>query len=207
MRTFEEINVTIAEITGVPITNAAVAGVYDDYIQQLPTVETIGAFLPSHQMAIAQLALTSCSELVEDRAGNNISRAAYFPGFNFGISSQSAFPTQTERDAIIDPLLTRAMNVDQVVSANNLVTQPGEADIGNLLSSGTPQDLTEDPQNQNTLFGPNYGPYSSLITEMLSCTPVAPATTCTPVDTVARTAQIVKAVCAVATGGAVMLVQ
>ncbi len=201
MRTFEEINATIAEITGVPVTNAAVDAVYDDYIQQLPTVEAIGAFLPSHQMAIAQLALTSCSELVE--GNGSISRAAFFPGFNFGTSSQSAFDSQGERDAIIDPLLTRAMNVDQGTPANNLNTQPVEIEVGDLLSSPASQDLIEDPQNQNPAFGPNYGPYDSLISEMLSCSPMP----CTPVDTVPRTAQIVKAACAVATGGAVMLVQ
>ena len=204
MRTFEEINATIAQITGVPVTNAAVKSVYDDYIQQLPTVETIGAFLPSHQMAIAQLALTSCSELVDGRG--SILPANYFSGFNFGLSSQSAF-TPVQVDAIVDPLLTAAMNVDQAIPGNNLVTQPAESDIAGLLSSTGPLNLTEDPQNSNPAFGPDYGAYDSLITEMLSCTPVAPATTCTPIDTVPRTAQIVKAVCAVATGGAVMLVQ
>jgi len=196
MRTFQEINVSIAEITGVPVTNAAIARVYDDYIQQLPTVETIEAFLPSHQMAIAQLALTSCSELVDDRG--DISRAAYFTGFNFSTSAQTAFDTQAERDAIIEPLLTAAMNVDQIAPAKNLNTQPLELEVADLLSSPDAQDL--DP----ALAG---GSYASLISEMLSCTPVAPATTCTPIDTVPRTAQIVKAVCAVATGGAVMLVQ
>jgi len=196
MRTFEEINSTIAQITGVPVTNTAVDSVYDDYFQQLPTVEAIDAFLPSHQMAIAQIALTSCSELVENNG--SISRAAFFPGFNFGTSSQTAFDDQLERDAIIDPLLTRAMNVDQTVPANNLVSQPAEQEVADLLSSPIAQDL--DP----ALSGDTY---DSLISEMLSCTPVAPATTCTPIDSVARTAQIVKAVCAVATGGAVMLVQ
>ena len=68
-RTFEEINASISAITGIPVTNAAVDGVYDDYIQQLPTVEAIDAFLPSHQMAIAQLVLTSCSELVDTIRG------------------------------------------------------------------------------------------------------------------------------------------
>jgi hypothetical protein len=198
MRTFQEINVTIAEITGVPVTNAAVAGVYADYMQQLPTVEAIGAFLPSHQMAIAQLSLTSCSELVDDRVGNNISRAAYFPGFNFSNSAQSAFTTQAQRDAIIDPLLTAAMNVDQITAANNLNSQPADLEVADLLSS---------PASQNLDTGQNIVAYDSLISEMLSCTPVAPATACTPIDTVPRTAQIVKAVCAVATGGAVMLVQ
>jgi len=126
----------------------------------------------------------------------SISRAAFFPGFNFGTSSQTAFDDQLERDAIIDPLLTRAMNVDQTVPANNLVSQPAEQEVADLLSSPIAQDL--DP----ALSG---DAYDSLISEMLSCTPVAPATTCTPIDSVARTAQIVKAVCAVATGGAVML--
>ena len=198
VRTFQEINQTIAEITGVPVTNTAVESVYNDYIQQLPTVEDVGAFLPSHQMAIAQLALTSCSELVEDRASNNISRAAYFPAFNFGNSSQSAFDTQAEIDAVVNPLLTRAMNVDPVTPTNNLNTQPVEAEISDLLGSSATQSLDT---------GTNIVNYDSLISEMLSCTPVPPATSCTPIDTVARTAQIVKAVCAVATGGAVMLVQ
>ena len=186
MRTFEEINVSIAEMTGVPVTNAAVGTVYDDYVQQLPTVEAIGAFLPSHQMAIAQLALTSCSELVE--GNGDISRAAYFPGFIFGTGAQTAFDTQAERDSIINPLLTAAMNVDQATPANNLITQPVELEVADLLSSPIAQDL--DP----ALTGDSY---DSLITEMLSDL----------VNTPARTEQIVKAVCAVATGGAVMLVQ
>ena len=186
MRTFEEINVSIAEMTGVPVTNAAVGTVYDDYVQQLPTVEAIGAFLPSHQMAIAQLALTSCSELVE--GNGDISRAAYFPGFIFGTGAQTAFDTQAERDSIINPLLTAAMNVDQATPANNLITQPVELEVADLLSSPIAQDL--DP----ALTGDTY---DSLITEMLSDL----------VDTPARTEQIVKAACAVATGGAVMLVQ
>ena len=186
MRTFEEINVSIAEMTGVPVTNAAVGAVYDDYVQQLPTVEAIGAFLPSHQMAIAQLALTSCSELVE--GNGDISRAAYFPGFIFGTGAQTAFDTQAERDSIINPLLTAAMNVDQATPANNLITQPVELEVADLLSSPIARDL--DP----ALTGDTY---DSLITEMLSDL----------VDTPARTEQIVKAACAVATGGAVMLVQ
>ena len=179
-------NVTIAEITGVPVTNAAVETVYNDYIQQLPTGEAIEAFLPSHQMAIAQLALTSCSELVDGNGA--IPRATYFPGFNFGTGAQTAFDTQVERDAIIDPLLTAAMNVDQVSPANNLNTQPVELEVADMLSSPLAQDL--DP----ALAGDSY---DSLITEMLSDL----------VNTPARTEQIVKAVCAVAAGGAVMLVQ
>ncbi len=190
MRTFEEINSTIAAITGVPTTNAAVESVYADYIQQLPTVEAIDAFLPSHQMAIAQLALTSCSELVENRGG--ISRAAYFSDFDtlglFNANAQDAFDTVGERALIIDPILTAVMNVDQLQPLNNLTSQPTEADITSVLGAMTQQDL--DP----ALTGDDY---NSLITQMLLSGP----------NDATRTRQIVKAVCAAATGAAVMIVQ
>ena len=75
-RTFDEINASISTITGIPVTNAVVDGVFDDYIQQLPTIEAIDAFLSSHQMAIAQLVLTSCSVLVDTNPG-------YFAPFDF----------------------------------------------------------------------------------------------------------------------------
>jgi hypothetical protein len=202
LRTFEEINSTIAAITGVPTTNAAVRGVYDDYIQQLPTVEAIDAFLPSHQMAIAQLALTSCSELVDNNQG-------FFNGFNFSQSARTAFgplapglpdvTQQANRLLVIDPILTAAMNVDQVNASNNLSSQPGEVEISNLLGAGGSLNLDT---------GSQLVAYDSLITQLINtCTPLVPGNPCTPEDTIPRTAQIVKAVCASATGGAVMLVQ
>lgn len=187
LRTFEEINSAIAEITGVPVVNGQVRAVYDSYIQQLPTVEDIGAFLPSHQMAIAQLALTSCSELVEDRGA--IGRGSYFPGFDFSAGALSAFDTPAKRAQVIDPLLSAVMNVDQALPLNDLATQPDASEIGGLLGSDSPQDL--DPAIAGITT------YNSLIEQML----VGSA------NTSQRTGQIVKAVCAAATGAAVMLVQ
>jgi len=206
IRTFEEINATIAAITGVP----TVKSVYTDYFQQLPTVEAIDAFLPSHQMAIAQLALTSCSELLND--GLVDGKHDFFPGFDFKESAQTAFGPAgppapgvpgaiqlANRSLVIEPLLTAAMNVDLLDADNNLTSQPLETDIRGLLGAG-------DPQNLDT--GLNVVAYDSLITQLINtCTPVDPATTCTLEDTPTRTVQIVKAVCAAAVGGAVMLVQ
>ncbi len=205
IRTFEEINATIAAITGIPVTNAAVNSVYTDYTQQLPTVEAIDAFLPSHQMAIAQLALTSCSELV------NLT-PWFFPGFDFTQSAQTAFgpagppapgvPSDIQlanRSLVIEPLMTAAMNVDSLDADNNLTSQPGETNIRGLLGAVVPQNLDT---------GDNIVAYDSLITQLINtCTPIDPATTCTLEDTPARTVQIVKAVCAATVGGAVMLVQ
>jgi len=199
LRTFEEINATIATITGIPVTNATVEAVYDDYFQQLPTVEAIDAFLPSHQMAIAQLAMTSCSELVDNNK-------PFFTGFDFTETAMTAFgpvfpglpdaTQQANRKMIIDPLMAAAMNVDP---GNNLTSQPDEAEIEGLLGAGGLQDLD---------IGPTLVAYDSLITKLINtCTPVDPATTCSLEDTALRTEQIVKAVCASAVGGATMLVQ
>jgi hypothetical protein len=202
VRTFEELNSTIAAITGIPVTNSAVKSVYTSYLQQFPSVEAIDAFLPSHQMAIAQLALTSCNELVDSNPG-------FFAGFDFNQNAQTAFgpaalgvPNVTQQDnrnLVIAPLLKAAMNVDPLDASNNLSTQPDETDIADLLGAGTAQNLDT---------GLNMVAYDSLITKLINtCTPVPPATTCSLENTNARTAQIVKAVCAAATGAAVMTVQ
>jgi len=188
VRTFEEINATIAGITGVSVNNPEVSRVYGIYIQQLPAVETIDAFLPSHQMAVAQLALTSCSELVNAERAAELAGAGpdYFDyaNFSFTTPAQTAFDTEAERNAVVLPLLAAVMNVDADLSSNNLTSQPAQAEITDLLSS----------PNQQFLEG---RAYDSLITRMLSDN----------VDGPDRTAQIVKAVCAATVGGAVMLVQ
>jgi hypothetical protein len=184
VRTFQEINATIAGITGISVNNPEVSRVYSNYIQQLPAVETIDAFLPSHQMAIAQLALASCSELVERELTTTSPAYFDYANFSFDTPAQSAFDTPAERNAIILPLLKAVMNVDPATPGNNLTSQPDQDEISNLLGSPLSQDLDGQP-------------YDSLITQMLSDN----------VDTPERTQQIVKAVCAVAVGGAVMLVQ
>jgi len=100
---------------------------------------------------------------------------------------------------VIDPILTAAMNVDQADASNNLTSHPDEVEIDNLLGAGVPQNLDTGIQSVA---------YDSLITQLINtCTPLNPGDLCTPEDTIPRTAQIVKAVCASATGGAVMLAQ
>jgi hypothetical protein len=200
VRTFDEINATIAKLTGIPLTNSAVKALFLQYKQQLPTVETIDAFLSSHQMAIAQLALTSCSERVEaDRllaAGDRY----LFTDVNFTESAQTAFNTALKRSYVINPVLTALLS-------SSLDSQPDQAEISDLLGADTAQTLV-------TAIG-SYN-YDSLITQMSSC-PVEgvdphfnadfPCDLATDIYTVERTAQIVKAVCAAAVGSAAMLIQ
>jgi hypothetical protein len=229
VRTFEEINAAIAAITGVAITNPAVKDIYDIYFQQLPSTEAIDAFLPSHQMAIVQLALTSCNELVEIRGEEGeIVPEIIFPGFNFNQvlgspdqmpMSLDAFgppppsvdeyyldPVPADPDAtqlanrrlIIDPMLARAMNVIAPLSIVNLTSQPDSEVIHGMLGSDQTQVLDAAIANTD---------YTSLIDQLLMCKPAPEDTTCIPVNSIERTAQIIKAVCTAAVGGAVMLVQ
>ena len=214
VRTFQEINTTIAEMTGVPVINGVVNSVYSDYIQQLPSVEAIDAFLPSHQMAIAQLSLTSCSELVNTELPP--STPVFFAGFDFTQTAQEAFgpvaasvvnPTaiameenriQANRDLVITRLLTATMNVDPLLASNNLSIHPAQSDISDLLGA-------KDPQFLDATIAPTY---DSLISQLIvTCTPAILGGSCTPENTAARTAQIVKAVCAATVGSAVMVVQ
>jgi hypothetical protein len=87
----------------------------------LPTIESPEAFLSSHQVAIAQLAIEYCNALIEDRGA--ISAAAYFPGFNFGAAPATAF---ANRDALITPLIDNAMGIA-------IQTQPDFVDVRDEL--------------------------------------------------------------------------
>jgi hypothetical protein len=194
-RTFEEINATMSVLTGVSTLNSAVRSVYDSYIQQLPTVESIEGFLASHQMAIAQLALTYCSELVENRGSTP--RSTYFAGFDFTRPANSAFDA-TGRQQIIEPLLQHMMNVDINNTSNNLQTQPDETEISDMLSATNTQQL--DPGFAS--------PYESLITHMLNqCSRTDPPYAGAACSTSARTIEIVKATCAAVVGSAATMVQ
>jgi hypothetical protein len=118
VKTFDEINATMAAITGVSPNNPAVKATYALVRQQLPAVEDLSAVLASHQVGIAQLAIEYCNALVEDTS----LRGTVFPGFNFGAPASQAFDTPGERDLIFVPLLTRAMGT-------GLASQPDDANV------------------------------------------------------------------------------
>lgn len=156
LRTFDEINITMSELSGVnPATTPAISGAngtYTTYKQQFPSVENIMTYLPSHQMAISQLAMTYCDELVKDDI-TLATQNRYFTNFDYGVSAGSAF-NATSRDQIIDPLVERMMNVDLGNSSNNLVSQPLEGDVrselDNLITSLTACTTAPAPDNCNT---------------------------------------------------------
>ena len=130
VKTFDEINATMATITGVSRNQPSVKATYALVRQQLPAVVDLSAVLASHQVGIAQLAIEYCNALVEDTT----LRTGLWGGFNFGAPASSAFDTPAERDSIFVPLLTRAMGT-------GVASQPDESNVRLELDNLT-QDLT-----------------------------------------------------------------
>ncbi|HWM26973.1 MAG TPA: LamG domain-containing protein, partial [Woeseiaceae bacterium] len=129
VRTFDEINATMAAVTTVDPEQADVDATYQELRQSLPTIESPEAFLASHQVAIAQLAIEYCNALVEDSQ----LAAAYFNGFNFDQAPAAAYAGDN-RDQIIDPLIDNVMGLA-------IQTQPDFAvvkdELGYVAADGT----------------------------------------------------------------------
>jgi hypothetical protein len=101
----------------------------------MPAIENPAAFLSSHQVAIAQLAIEYCNALIEDKG--TISATDYFPGFQFGSNPATAF---ANRDLLIRPLVDNFMGVA-------IQTQPDAVTIENEIGYNAFDPVTKRPQN------------------------------------------------------------
>jgi hypothetical protein len=120
IRTFEEINATMAELTDIPITDPAVQPTFLALQQQLPNNPALQGFLASHQMGISKLALTYCGELVDDPAERDDV---------FGTAANdlaTVFDTTTNQNAIVDALYDRMIG-------QNIASQPPRSEVADLL--------------------------------------------------------------------------
>lgn len=134
IKTFDEINATMADVTGVPRSRADVAATYSTIRQQLPSVPDLQTFLSSQQMAITQLAIQYCSALVDDQT----LRATMFPGFNFNASTSAAFDA-AGRDAVLTPLLDKTLGINVATQPDRTATR---SELDSLITalSNTPDD-------------------------------------------------------------------
>lgn len=106
IRTFDAINQSFAEVTGVANAQSDPAGLaFSQLKSQLPTVSAFNAYLASHQMAVTQLAAVYCDSLVQTPALTT----ALFPGFVFNRSS-SGIAAAEWRTGIVQPLIERTLN-------------------------------------------------------------------------------------------------
>ncbi len=146
VRTFDEINATMAAVTGVDPETQSVDMTFQNLRQSLPAVENVQTFLSSHQVAIAQLAIEYCDALVEGPGA-----AAYFNNFDFNQSPAAAY-SGTSRNQVIDPLVNN-------VVGTGIQTQPDitsiRDELGFVSSDGTRPDnlidrLLVSPDNPDT---------------------------------------------------------
>ena len=115
MRTFDAINATMAAVTGVSPNTTAVKSTFLNVRQSLPAVDSLEAFLASHQTAIAQLAIQYCSALVDNAwqllpGSLNLNGA---PDAVFGGPGPSA-----GKDALIDPLIAKMVGTNATVGSD-----------------------------------------------------------------------------------------
>ncbi|MES9830616.1 MAG: LamG domain-containing protein [Candidatus Thiodiazotropha sp. DIVDIV] len=121
LRTFDEINATMASLTGVSQALSAVLTTYTTIREQLPSAENINGFLSSHQVAVSQLAIEYCSAMVDDTA----LRSSFFPGFDFNTNAND-ITTATWQSQVVTPLIVNFMG-------ENLATQPDPAMVESEL--------------------------------------------------------------------------
>lgn len=106
VKNFEEINMTMSVLTGVPYTTNAIKNVYRDISVLLPTTNDIKTFVGANQVSIVKLAGEYCYELVRVSGYRSI----IWPNVNFGESSATAF-SDAKRDYIIDMMMQKFWNV------------------------------------------------------------------------------------------------
>lgn len=86
VKNFDQINMTMSQLTGIPTNNPNVLAVFNDSSIQLPSDNSVKTFMPSMQVAITKLATEYCDRLVETDA----SRKVIWTTINFAQT-----PTQT----------------------------------------------------------------------------------------------------------------
>ena len=131
--TFERVYHTMANVTGIPFTNAAVTATYQSLQQAMPSAPGINAFLASHQTAIAQLAGTYCAQLV----GTPSAFSAFFAGSGFtslnsnlGQPASSYFTSAAIEDYVALPLTNNTVGpVAYPLAHSNMQTE-----LENLLT-------------------------------------------------------------------------
>jgi hypothetical protein len=123
LRVFDELNATMAELTGIAATDPGVAATYTTIKQSLPTIETVDTFVSAHPVAVAQLSIQYCNALVE----SSTARAAYFPGFDFNAAPSAAF-APAGRTIVLDSLIGRMLRT-------SVATEPDAAGVRSDLDS------------------------------------------------------------------------
>ena len=190
VRTFAEINSSMAAVTGVERTTASVDAIYQTIVQQLPSLEDIDTFISTNQMAVTQLAIGYCDALIEDAA----LRDDFF-NTGYGVAASIDF----------DQDVAAAYGNNDSVAKNQLISQLYYKMIGlpeYSLATGIGASLTSTTDLATIkaeLIGPAATNANNLFDRLTSACPTGCDST--------RTKTIAKALCASTLGSAAVLVQ
>ncbi len=187
LRTFEEIDASMSELTGVSRTHSLVQSTYLTIRQQLPSSENINGFLSAHQVGVSQLAIEYCSALIDDPD----LRGDRFPGFAFTAEANSISDSSWQDDFVV-PMVNHFMG-------QNLTTQPLLTDVRDELMT-----LLTDTQDLKPYIDDITG---DGIPESDPDGEPDGLARCTTACAAGRTEVAAKAACAAALGSAVMLIQ
>lgn len=117
LRTFEQINNTMATLTGVD--KSVTSDTYDNLRQQLPSTPNLNSFVSAQQVGVTKLSLEYCDAMVE----NGTLRTNFFGNtFEFNSAVTTAFSSQAKRDIIINNLVNKLIG-------SSLNSQPSLADL------------------------------------------------------------------------------
>jgi hypothetical protein len=125
IRNFDQINDTMATLTGVDPRQRNVREAFAELEQQLPSDYDIRSFLSSHQVGIFKLAVEYCDSMVESER----LREQFFgtsPAFPFDSPVSVALADRSGRDLIVGRLVERMLGTD-------LEGQPNLEEVGPVL--------------------------------------------------------------------------
>ena len=125
VRTFDEVNLSMAALTGVAPTDPDIEDTFAVIRQALPATPDPQSFQSSHQVAVAKLALEYCHEMVESPT----LRAQFFdtaPGVAFDSDVPTALGAPAQVDVVVDTLYEKMVG-------ENLAEQPTRAEVTGVL--------------------------------------------------------------------------
>jgi cytochrome c553 len=125
VRTFAQVNATLAALTTVPTTNSAVNATYLSVQQQLPNLATLEGYSSANQVGVAQLAVQYCNVMVTTPAYQSV----VLPGIALG---SSTFSSAQGINGVSNALAAR------VVGGGNLKAMPPAAQIAGELNNLIP---------------------------------------------------------------------
>jgi len=130
VRTFAQVNSTLAALTGVPTSNSNVVATYQAVQQQLPATPTLESFSAANQVGVAQLAIQYCNVAV-----NTPALQSQLFGFSL---SPSQFTSQPGIDAVTGAIAQRLLGTGLKSAPNpSTVTTELSSLIGQLCTTNS----------------------------------------------------------------------